>query len=293
MYYIVYGLLYTFSLLPLRVLYIFSDFSFFLVYYIIGYRKKVVKENLRHAFPEKTVKERNRIARKFYRNFTDTFIETIKMISVSDSYIQKRFKGNWEVLNQYYDSGRSIQICLGHNFNWEWANTVVAQKVKYLFLAVYMPLSSKIMDRLFQKLRSRTGTVLLPATKMREAFLPYRDQQYILGLAADQSPGNPSNAWWFDFLGRPAGFVKGPEKGARTKNTIVVFAFIHKQKRGHYEFVFSVAEDKPLLLAETELTKRFVCYLENVIREYPDMWLWSHRRWKYSWKPEYGEVLPK
>lgn len=291
MYYIVYGLLYAFSLLPLRVLYFFSDVAFFLICYVFGYRKQVVMDNLRQAFPEKTEKERIKIARKFYRNFTDTFIETIKMISASDSYIEKRVHGNWEVLNQYYESGRSLQIHLGHNFNWEWANLTAPKKVKYLFLVVYMPISSKIMDRLFYKLRSRSGSKLLSATKMREAFMPYRDLQYILTLAADQNPGNPSKAWWFDFLGRPAPFVKGPEKGARAKNTVVVFAFIHKPRRGYYEIVFSLAEENPVSLLEKELTKRFVRYLEDVIRQYPDMWLWSHRRWKHEWKPEYGEMV--
>lgn len=291
MYYIVYGLLYVLSLLPLRILYFLSDFIFFLIYYVIGYRKQVVKKNLLQAFPGKSQKERNKISKKFYRNFTDTFIETIKMISSSDSFIQKRIKGNWEVMNHYYESGRSIQICIGHNFNWEWANLITAKRVKYLFLAVYMPLSSKIMDRLFYKLRSRSGTILLPATKMRESFLPYRDKQYILGLAADQRPGDPAKSWWFDFLGKPAPFVQGPEKGGKAKNTIIVFAFIHKLRRGHYEIVFSVAEEDPASLSEGELTKKFVRYLEGVIREYPDMWLWSHNRWKYDWKPEYGKII--
>lgn len=291
MYYIVYGLLYLFSLLPLRILYLFSDFTFFLIFYIIGYRKQVVKDNLRQAFPDKTEKERIQIAKKFYKNFTDTFIETIKMISSSDSFIQRRVKGNWEVLDQFYESGRSIQICLGHNFNWEWANLVAPKEVKYLFLVVYMPLSSKIMDRLFYKLRSRSGSILLSATKMRQSILPYRDQQYILTLAADQRPGDPAKAWWFDFLGKPAPFVQGPEKGARTKNTIVVFAFIHKLQRGYYEIVFSVAEENPVSQPAGELTKKFVHYLEEVIRKYPDMWLWSHNRWKYDWKPEYGKII--
>jgi KDO2-lipid IV(A) lauroyltransferase len=247
--------------------------------------------NLRQAFPEKTEKERIKIARKFYFNFTDTFIETIKMISVSDSYVQKRVKGNWDVMNKYYESGRSVQLFLGHNFNWEWANLTAPQKVKYLFLVVYMPINSKIMDRLFYKLRSRSGSTLLPATKMREAFLPYRDLQYILTLVADQNPGNPAKAWWFDFLGKPAPFVKGPEKGAKAKNTVVVFAFIHKIRRGHYEIVFSVADEDPGALPEKALTQKFVRYLEDVIRQYPDMWLWSHRRWKHEWIPEYGEII--
>lgn len=291
MYYLVYGSLYVLSLMPLGILYLFSDFAYFLIYYVIGYRKEVVFNNLKQGFPEKTEKERKKIAKKFYRNFTDTFIEAIKMISASDRFIEKRFHADWEYVNKYHGNGRSVQFLMGHNFNWEWANLVAAKRLKYLFLAVYMPLTNKVMDRLFYNLRAKRGTKLLPATNMQEAMMPYRHLQYLLALVADQNPGVPAKAWWFNFFGKPAPFVKGPEKGARNNNTIVIFVFIHKPKRGHYEMVFSLAEENPNALPEATLTRKFVRYLENVIRQYPDMWLWSHRRWKYDWKPEYGAII--
>lgn len=290
MYYIVYGFLYLISLLPLPVLYLFSDFIYFLIYYVFGYRKQVVMNNLLQAFPEKTEKERKKIAKKFYHNLTDTFIETIKIISASEKFVLKRFSGNWEMVNQYQSSGRSIQIHLGHNFNWEWANIAGSEMLHFPFLVVYMPIGSKIFDRLFYKIRSRNKTILLAATKMRKEFLPYRKKRHLLILAADQNPGNPATSWWFPFLGKNAPFVKGPEKGAKANNSVVVFAFIHKSRRGHYEIVFSVAEENPASLPEGELTKKFVRYLEDVIRQYPDMWLWSHRRWKWDWKEEYGLI---
>ncbi|HYM94153.1 MAG TPA: lysophospholipid acyltransferase family protein [Chitinophagaceae bacterium] len=291
MYYVVYGLLYLFSLLPLPVLYLFSDFAFFLVYYVFGYRKKVVMNNLDHAFPEKTKKERIRIAKKFYKNFIDTFIETIKMISASSGFLNKRIKGNWEVINQFKESGRSVQLHLGHNFNWEWANAVVAQKITLPLVAVYMPISNKIFEKMFYRLRSRYGTRLVRATHMREDFLPYRRHQYLLGLVADQSPGSPRNAWWFNFLGKPAPFVKGPGKNAVTNKTAVVFGFIHKIKRGYYELVCTLEEGNASETTALALTQKFINYLEDIIREYPDMWLWSHRRWKWEWKEEYGEII--
>lgn len=258
---------------------------------MIGYRRDVVFKNLRRAFPEKKEEERKKIAKRFYHNLVDTFIETIKMISASEKFIEKRVQGNWDLVNQLQVSGRSVQLHLGHNFNWEWANNVGAKKFNFLFLVVYMPIKNEILDKLFYKLRSRSGSRLLPATKMREAFLPYRDKQYILALAADQNPGSPQTSWWFDFLEKPAPFVKGPEKGARVNNTIVVFAFIQKPKRGYYEVIFKIAEENPASLPEGELTKKFVRYLEDVIRTYPDMWLWSHRRWKWEWKEEYGKII--
>ena len=290
MYYIVYGFLWLISLLPLRILYIISDGFYGLVFYILKYRRDVVMNNLLIAFPEKTTKERIVIAKKFYHNLIDMFFETIKMISASDKFISKRVTANWEVVNAIYPGGKSVQVHLGHNFNWEWGNTVLVKKTPFKLLAVYMPIVNKVFERLFYKLRTRNGAIFLRATNMKEEFFPYRNTMYLLGLIADQNPGHPGNAWWFNFFGRPTPFLKGPAKAAIANNTAVVFAFIHKPRRGYYEAVFSLAEEDPATLTEEELTKKFVRYLEDVIRQYPDMWLWSHRRWKWEWKPEYGEI---
>jgi Kdo2-lipid IVA lauroyltransferase/acyltransferase len=291
MYYIVYSLLWLFSLFPLRVLYFIGDGFYLLVFYLLKYRRDVVMNNLKIAFPEKTEEERKAIAKKFYKNLIDMFIESIKMISASDKFIAKRFTGNWDVVNAIYPTGKSVQIHLGHNFNWEWGNNVFVTRTPYKFLAVYMPFANKIFEKLFYKLRTRSGAIFLSAVTMKESFLPYRSEQYLLGLIADQNPGHPGNAWWVNFFGRPTPFLKGPAKGAVTNDTAVVFAFIHKPKRGYYEAVFSVAETNPTTSTEQELTRKFVQYLENTIKQNPDMWLWSHRRWKHEWKPEYGEVL--
>jgi KDO2-lipid IV(A) lauroyltransferase len=291
MYYIIYGFFWLISILPMRVLYFLSDGIYVLIYYVFKYRRDVVMKNLQIAFPEKSEEEKKRIAKKFYHNLLDTFIETIKMISASKKFIQKRFTANWDLVNSLKETGRPVQLHLGHNFNWELGNAAGAMNIRFPFLAVYIPIANKNFERLFLKLRSRFGTNMLRATRMKEDFLPYRNTQYLLGLAADQSPGDPKNAWWFNFFGQPTPFVKGPGKNAIISNTVVVFCFIHKTRRGRYEAVFSLAEENPRELTETELTKKFVTYLEGVIRQYPDMWLWSHRRWKWDWKEEYGEVI--
>ena len=290
MYYIVYGLLYLISLLPLRVLYILSDGFYVLVYYVLRYRRDVVMSNLQIAFPEKTEAARKAIAKKFYKNFIDSFIETIKMVSASDAYIQKRVSGNWELLNEVYSSGRSLQIHLGHTFNWEWANLVGAKLMHYTFLGVYMPINNQTFDRLFRKLRSKSGSVLLPATDMRKAMMPWRNKQYAIGLVADQAPSNPEKSFWLTFFGKPTPFVTGPETGARASNIPVIFANIEKKRRGYYNVIFTVAEDQPETLERGELTLRYARYLENVIRQQPDMWLWSHRRWKREWKEDYRKL---
>jgi Kdo2-lipid IVA lauroyltransferase/acyltransferase len=288
MYYLIYGPIYFLSLLPLKVLYIISDFVYLVLYYLVGYRKKVVMKNLLTAFPEKTEAERIIIAKGFYKNFVDTFIETIKLLSADKRFLNKHVTiKNGELIQSLYDSGKRVQVHLGHNFNWEYGNAAFAAGTPYKFLGVYMPISNKNFDRMFRKLRSRFGTVLVAATNMRREMLPYRDELYLLGLVADQVPGDVDRAYWIDFFGTPAPFARGPERGARAGNISVVFAQIYKTRRGHYITEFSLGEAEPNRLAEGELTKTYVRFLEDVIRKYPDMWLWSHRRWKREWKPEY------
>jgi KDO2-lipid IV(A) lauroyltransferase len=290
MYYILYGFLWLISLLPFPVLYLLSDGIYSLVFYVFKYRRDVVFKNLQLAFPEKSEKERRQIAKKFYHNLIDTFIETIKMLSSSSTSIDKRVTANWEVLQKAELSGKSIQVHLGHNFNWEWGNEIAATKTHLPLIAVYMPISNKAVDRLFYKLRSRSGNIMVRANHMKEDFLPYRGKKYILGLAADQNPSWPPSALWFNFFGRPTPFLRGPAKNAIANDTIVIFAYIHKIKRGYYNGVLTLAEPDPQKTNEIELTGRFVRYLEEVIRQYPEMWLWSHRRFRHEWKPEYGPV---
>jgi len=275
------------SLLPMRILYFISDGIYLLVYYVIGYRKKVVMANLLIAFPEKTEAERTRIAKKFYHNFLDSFIEVVKLLSASDRFLKKRFTMDTTVLQELHATGRSCQVHLGHTFNWEWGQIVLTALTKYKILVVYMPISNKVFEKLFNRLRTRSGNVFLPAPQMREAIIPYLPSQYLLGLVADQCPGNMQTSYWIDFLGRPTPFASGPEKGARNGHLPVVFASIDKPRRGHYHATMKLACMDAAALPEGELTRDYVRYLESVIRSRPDMWLWSHRRWKHAWKEEY------
>lgn len=289
MYYVVYGLLYLLSLLPLRVLHLFSDMAYFVVYHVMGYRKKVVMQNLAIAFPQKTEGERVAIAKKFYRNFTDNFIETIKFLSASPAWINRHFKADYSAFETVYRQGRKCQIHTGHNFNWELANLALGMNIPFTLLVVYMPIENKAFNKLFLKLRSRTGSRLLPANDMRRAIISWRDTQYALGLVADQNPGDPRKGFWIPFFGKPAPFATGPENGARIANIPVIFGHFKKQRRGYYEGTFFLAEENPASLPKGELTQRYIKYLEGVVAESPEMWLWSHRRWKHEWQPEYGQ----
>lgn len=290
MYYLVYGLLYLFSLLPLKLLFLLSDGIYVVMYYLAGYRKKVVLRNLSIAFPNKTEAERKRIAKKFYRNFSDFFVETIKLFSASDRYFEKHYQSDYSVFDRLYAEGKKCQVHLGHNFHWELGYLGSVPHIKLTVLGVYMPLTNKIFERIFIKLRTKRGGNLLPATDMRNAMLPFRNEAYALLLVADQSPPNPQNAIWVNFFGKPTAFVRGPENGARLGNLPVVFCYITRIKRGYYRGHFDLGIENPAALEKGEVTKIYAKFLEEKMNAQPENWLWTHKRWKWDWKEEYGEI---
>lgn len=246
--------------------------------------------NLQIAFPEKTEAERIVIAKGFYHNFIDSFIEVIKLISAGDAFLKKRFTVDTNILDELYKSGKSCHLHLGHTFNWEWGQLVLSTLTPYKLMVVYMPISNPVFEKLFYKLRTRSGNIFLPANNMRKSMEPYLKSQYLLGLVADQNPGTPQKSYWLNFFGRPAPFSKGPEKGACDNSLPVVFACLTKKRRGHYHATLQLAHNNAGESLPGELTVQYVRYLENVIRLNPSMWLWSHRRWKHSWKEEYQEM---
>ena len=287
MYYIVFGILYIISLLPLPVLYLLSHCCYFITYYVAGYRKEVVFKNLGIAFPEKTMAERKIIAKKFYLHFWDNWIEALKLLSISEKNIRARVTANLDVMETVYKSGRSCHVLLGHQFNWEWGNALVTLQAPYTLLAAYSPLSNKIFNRLFIYLRKRFGTVLLPFNDMRRAMLPFRHKQFALALMADQSPPHPEKSYWLNFFNTPTAFLKGPERGARLGNMPVIFVSLSKKRRGYYHIEMSLLTDNAGQMTEGELTQKYVQQLEANIRRNPALYLWSHNRWKHEWTSSY------
>ena len=275
MYYIVFGLLYIFSLLPMRVLYLFSDLTAFLLYSVFSYRKEVVMGNLLQAFPDKPEQQRKDIAKKFYRNFVDHWAETLKLLSAGKKTLNKMATANFEVFHQLYATGKSVQVNLGHFFNWELMTMHTGINQPYTFLTVYLPQSNKIMNRLVLYVRGKWGNPLLPSSDMARAIIPWRKKQYLLALGADQRPAFPDN---------------GPEKFARGQNIPVVMMTTTRIKRGHYHFGYFLLADDPKSLPDGELIRRYVRHLEENIRLQPELYLWSHKRWKHPWKSEYEKM---
>lgn len=289
MYYIVYALLYLVSLIPFTVMYGLSNGIAWLMFNVFRYRKDVVLNNLRIAFPEKSASDRKKIAIAFYRNLIDTFLESIKLISMSNQQLEKRINvSNMEACNQLIREGKNVQFHSGHQFNWEYANLAFSKNIEGTFLGVYMPIKNKVLDRLFLKIRSRYHTTLIPVPEFKDTFKQFSEKPYSLALVSDQNPGKPMNGHWLKFFGKPTPFVAGPDKGARLKGTAVVFVkFVKGRKRGYYTYKATVVTENASDMREGELTLRFRDFLEDAIREHPDNYLWSHRRWRRQYKPEY------
>ncbi len=290
MYYIIYPLLYLFSLLPFFILYGISDLFSFLLCHVIKYRKEVVLNNLRIAFPEKTEIERIQIARKFYTYFTDTFIESLKFISISKKQLLKRTTGDFDLINELIEKGYNINLMAGHQFNWEYANLIYSINLKIPFVGIYIPITNKAIGKIFFDIRCRYGTIMVGANEFKNRMHDVFTKQYLMALAADQNPGVPKTAFWLNFFGHPTPFVTGPEKGARKHNAAVVYVGFKKVKRGHYSFKANLLCEKGATTKEGELTNLYRDILEKTIKEDPANYLWSHRRFKFEWNDSYKDL---
>ncbi|MBL0357580.1 MAG: lipid A biosynthesis acyltransferase [Chitinophagaceae bacterium] len=289
MYYLVYGLLYSFSLLPFFILYLLSDLVYVLLYYVSGYRKDVVMYNLSIAFPDKSNTEKKAIAKQFYKNLVDTFIETIKMFSMSGEAFDKRCTIDIEAVNELAAKGKSIQLHSGHQMNWEYANWVFARHLAVQWIGIYQPLSNKTMNKIFYDMRARFKTRLVSTKEFKTTMHNLFKSQYSIGLAADQNT-SPATGYWMYFFTKPAPFIMGPDKGALKNNTAVVFANFVKKKRGYYHFETSVIAESTEHYQPGELTRLYRDFLEDSINKQPANYLWTHRRWRHEYGNEFESL---
>jgi Kdo2-lipid IVA lauroyltransferase/acyltransferase len=277
--------LYLLSLLPFWFLYLIADVLFFVVYHVTGYRKKVVRDNLRNSFPEKTDAERLVIEKKYFRYLADLIVETVKMITVSKSTIRKRITAtNPEVLDSYLAQGRSIITALGHYGNWEIANLGMSIHTGKKLIVVYKPLTNITFDQFFIRMRSRFGALLIAMKNIVRVVVQHKNEITITALVADQTPVQHEATYFTTFLNQPTAFFLGIEKLAKLTNPVVLFCDVQCVKRGNYSCTFIPLTDNPKETAPYEITQAYVKYLEIMIRRAPEYWLWSHRRWKF--KPE-------
>ena len=280
--YILLGIIYLTSLLPHWVLYALSDFNFFFIYHVFGYRKKVVYENLKNSFPEKSHEELKEIEKKFFRHLTDVIMETVKEFSISKRSIKKRFKFmNPEVFQQHYDNGKSVMMTMGHYGNWEYGVTAPLWVPQECW-AVYGKIENPVFDKYLVQTRERFGFTLFPMEETYNVMLEHKQGDKLYMFMADQSPHHAKIKYWLPFLSQETPVHKGAEKLSKMMDLAVVFIDIQKVKRGYYEITAHTLYENPKETAENEITEKYFEILEKVIQKNPEYWLWSHKRWKYK-----------
>lgn len=253
----------------------------FILFNVVGYRKKVVSENLANSFPELKKAELNQLIGRSFKNLTDIIIEGIKVFLMTKGQIYKRHKiTNPEVLEPFYKKGKSVIIVTGHYGNWEWGSLSSSLFIKHHVIGFYKPLSNPHVDKFMKWNRSRTGSELASIFKTTQTFKENIDKPSAFLMAADQSPSKDRNAHWVDFMGRKTAFLHGPAKHAIQNDLPIVYADIQRVKRGFYKNELILLIEKPKEFTAIEITQMFASKLEEVIRKKPESWLWSHRRWK-------------
>lgn len=271
---------------PFGLIYLLSDVFYLVVYYIVGYRKKVVTSNLKNTFPEKPESEIKSISKKYFRHFSDLTLETIKMRTMKPSDFEKRMKvTNASHVNRYFEEGKSVMILTMHYNNWEWG-TYLSVHLKHKTLAVYKPLQNIVFDKFLNQTRTKFGTELISNDQIYKRVLKAdkTNELIFIWLAGDQTPPVFHKSW-FRFLNQDALFYPGPAIISKRFGQPVFFQKIEKTGRGKYETTFELLVENPDLFTETEIIKIYIQRMEELIREKPEFYIWSHKRWKHK-RPE-------
>jgi len=283
-FYIALPFIYLISVLPFAVLYLFSDLLFLILFRCVGYRKKVVRQNLRNAFPGKTDEEINVICKAFYHNLCDFMVETFKILTISKKGILERCKFNPEslaVFSKYADEGKSVIMVMGHMGNWEWAGHPFSLLCRQRLVVLYHPLANKYFDRLMYRMRGRFGTRMIPMKTAFKHMLAHKNELTATVFISDQTT-MPENAYWTTFLNQNTPVFKGTEVIAKKMNLPVVYCCVKKVKRGYYEMFTETLVENPAATGDGEISEMHTRRLEQDIIAQPESWLWSHKRWKYK-----------
>ncbi|QNN42259.1 lysophospholipid acyltransferase family protein [Pedobacter roseus] len=273
------------SLLPLFILYRLADAFYMLIFYVFGYRRKVVKENLVNAFPEKTATEIYAIEKRFYKFLASLFIEVIKMKSISKKELNKRVKfKNTDLVEAYLKNNESVIFCSSHYGNYEWVCMAIGLNFSGEHYPIYKPLSSESFNNWFLTMRSKFGNQMVAMRQTLRAIQASKNVATMFTFGSDQAPSKDESNYWTMFLNQESSIQLGVEKIARKTNRPVFYLKINHLKRGYYEVDCVPICLNPAETAEFEITEMHTHFLEDMIKEAPAYWLWSHRRWKY--KPE-------
>lgn len=276
--------------LPLSVLYGLSTVTAVVLHRVVRYRRRVVRSNLEAAFPDKSQAERRDIERRFYHNFTDNFVETLKLLHITDEEMARRMEFvNTDIIDSLMDQGKSIVVYFGHFFNWEWAPSISLHtrhkpSDKVAFAQIYRPLRSEAFDGLMLGIRSRFGSESIDKKVALRRLLQYRREGRvsITGFMSDQHPSHGDPGLVTTFMEQPTAIITGTETLARRLGMALIYWDMERLGRGRYRITTRHIADDAASLPEGEATRRYAQMLETTIRRDPSIWLWSHKRWKHK-----------
>ncbi len=275
---------YAISIAPLFILYGLSNTLFVLVYYIAKYRRKVVRQNLANSFPEKSKQEIAQIERKFYKHFCDVFVEAIKILTLSKKEIQKRFVlKNPELLDHFFNEKKNIILYAAHQGNWEWLSFLPLM-TNYQTATFYQPLSNRYFDDLMRTIRTRFGAQCVKSNEGYRFIISMKQKSTLTlnCIIGDQSPAKNATKYWTQFLNQETAFLIGADRIAKKSNQVLVFPSLTKLKRGYYELDFETIEEFPKEKEDFHIIQTYASLLEKAILKSPELWLWSHNRWKLT-----------
>ncbi len=269
------------SYLSMWILYGISNFLSFVFYYLVPYRKKVVISNLSNSFPEKSEKEIKHIAHKFYNHLCDLIVESVKLFSISEKEIAKRFVvNNPEFLQPFFDEGKSVIIVGGHYNNWEILASGIDNQVPHESVALYSKLNNVFFNEKMKASRGKFGLRMVTTKDSFAYFKEKSDSPRMTIFGADQSPTYSKNVHWMTFLNQETAVALGTERFAKKYDLPVVYGAINKVKRGHYTLDISLITDSPKETEDGFITETHTQILEKYILDHPEYWLWTHKRWK-------------
>lgn len=271
------------SLLPLQLLYVLANGAYILLYYVFGYRRKVVRENLINSFPEKPISEIKTIEKRYYKFLASLVFEIIKMRSISKTQLNKRVKfKNTDLVEVYLKNKESVLFCSSHYGNYEWVCMAIGLNFSGEHYPIYKPLSSETFDNWFLNLRSRFGNKMVAMRQTLRAIQTSKGTANMFTFGSDQAPSKEDSTYWTTFLNQEASIQLGIEKIAKKTNRPVFYLKINYLKRGYYEVDCVPICLHPAATAEFQITEMHTQFLQEMIKEEPSYWLWSHRRWKHK-----------
>ena len=286
-YILLYPVFWFISVLPMRILFMISDVIYVIIYYVIGYRKKIVRHNLKLCFPEKSDKELFDLEKKSYQHFIDVFMELIKSFTITEKEMSKRLSiTNPELLDSYYDQNKSVIFLSGHYANWEWVSFIVERSLKYNMSVVYKQLSNPYFDKIIKKTRIKFGVKFVPTKEFYPEILTNLKNNKIqaYGFLADQNPRWEKIKYWGNFMGVEVPIIVGPETIARKLDLPVFYFQTERIKRGVYQSTFILLEEEPKKAPLYQLTNKYMGELEKQIRKAPEFYFWTHRRFRHMGK---------